>query len=168
MNGLVLVATSGGPLSRVPGLLWLAELLQPGLRLRFDRFEARGRPVLPPGEIAYWLARTSLGRRPSRRHVALTAKMVSDVPPSTVSGLLSEVLSFDLRRELKNVAIPSLVAVGTKDRLTPPWMADMLAKGLPRAEIRKFADAGHMLMLERHEEFSEALDRFAQTVNSSQ
>ncbi|MHB1786107.1 MAG: alpha/beta fold hydrolase [Acidimicrobiales bacterium] len=161
VKGLALVATSGGPLSRVPGLLWLAELLQPGLRYRFDRFEARGRSVLPPGEIAYWLARTSLGRRPSRRHVALTAKMIADVPPATLSGLLSDVLSFNLGSELGRVEVPSLVAVGTKDRLTPPWMAEMLVDGLARSELRKFDGAGHMLMLERHDEFNDVLDGFA-------
>lgn len=161
VRGLGLVATSGGPLSRVPGLLWLAELLQPGLRYRFNRFEARGRPVLPPGEIAYWLARTSLGQRPSRRHVALTARMVADVAPSTLSGLLSEVLSFNLGSELGRVEVPCLVAVGTKDRLTPPWMAEMLADGLARSQLRKFDGAGHMLMLERHAELNDVLDGFA-------
>ncbi len=161
VKGLALVATSGGPLSRVPGLLAVAELLQPGLRYRFNRFEARGRPVLPPGELSYWLARVSLGRRPSRRHVALTAQMVADVSPATLSGLLGAVLSFDLSRHLGDVDLPALVAVGTNDRLTPAWMAHGLEKGLNQAELKEFDGAGHMLMLERHEELSQALDSFA-------
>ncbi len=54
---------------------------------------------------------------------------------------------FDVRRRLKEIALPTIVLHGTRDRLFPCGTARALAAGLPRAELRIVEGAGHVLPL---------------------
>jgi pimeloyl-ACP methyl ester carboxylesterase len=56
--------------------------------------------------------------------------------------------AMDYRGGLASIGLPTTVLVGTKDRLTPPRMARILAEGIPGAELVVLRDAGHMLPLE--------------------
>jgi pimeloyl-ACP methyl ester carboxylesterase len=53
--------------------------------------------------------------------------------------------------------VPAAVLVGDRDRLTPPPCADSIAQALPGTELTVYPGAGHMLILERHEEVSAML-----------
>jgi pimeloyl-ACP methyl ester carboxylesterase len=53
--------------------------------------------------------------------------------------------------------VPAAVMVGDRDRLTPPPCAEAIAAALPGTELAIFPGAGHMLILERPGEVSEAL-----------
>ena len=45
--------------------------------------------------------------------------------------------------------VPTIVLVGSRDRLTPVRAARRIAEALPAAELTIFPEAGHMLPLER-------------------
>jgi pimeloyl-ACP methyl ester carboxylesterase len=53
--------------------------------------------------------------------------------------------------------LPAAVLVGSRDRLTPPECAQAIAAALPGADLTVFAGAGHMVILERPDEVSQAL-----------
>jgi pimeloyl-ACP methyl ester carboxylesterase len=53
--------------------------------------------------------------------------------------------------------LPAAVLVGSRDRLTPPACAQAIADALPGAELTVYAGAGHMVILERPAEVSQAL-----------
>jgi pimeloyl-ACP methyl ester carboxylesterase len=53
--------------------------------------------------------------------------------------------------------VPSAVLVGDRDRLTPPACAESIADALPGTELTVLPGAGHMPMLERPFEVSQAL-----------
>ena len=53
--------------------------------------------------------------------------------------------------------VPTTVLVGDRDRLTPPECARSIADALPAAALTVFPGAGHMLLLERHEDVSATL-----------
>ncbi|MEZ5161519.1 MAG: alpha/beta fold hydrolase [Marmoricola sp.] len=55
--------------------------------------------------------------------------------------------------------IPTLVVVGTKDRITPPRMAHKIAAQIEGAKLIKAPQGGHMLPLERDELISGLLIR---------
>jgi len=52
---------------------------------------------------------------------------------------------------------PTQVVVGTRDVLTPPRRARILADGLADARLTQLAGCGHMVMLERPNELADAI-----------
>lgn len=54
---------------------------------------------------------------------------------------------FDLRHALPRIPLPTVVLHGTRDSLFPVQSAEVLASGLPNAELRVVEGAGHALPL---------------------
>lgn len=67
---------------------------------------------------------------------------------------------FDIMEELEKIHLPTLVVVGTKDRLTPVKYAEYLHKRIKGAKLEVIPEAGHMLMLEAPEPLSLAIVNF--------
>ncbi len=65
-----------------------------------------------------------------------------------------------LRRRPPFVAAPTLVVHGDRDGLVPPQYAPDFVELLPDAELRLIEGAGHYPMLEREDEFFQALEPF--------
>lgn len=74
---------------------------------------------------------------------------------------LTELIGMDFRHALPRVTVPSLVAVGDQDRVTPPAAAVELAAGLPEGRLFIVEGAGHVAMLERPERLNPQLRAFA-------
>ena len=55
----------------------------------------------------------------------------------------------DSRPHLAAIAVPTLVAVGEQDVLTPPALAEELAAGIPGATLHVLAGSGHLPPIER-------------------
>jgi pimeloyl-ACP methyl ester carboxylesterase len=72
-------------------------------------------------------------------------------------GVLREFRFDALRDRLGQVATPTLVMWGTRDRLIPPGVGQAMAEQLPRAVLVRFPDAGHALPEETPEAFNRAL-----------
>ncbi len=71
---------------------------------------------------------------------------------------------FDLLEDYRSgklkVEVPTLLIVGEKDALTPVKYSEFFKKHIPSAEMVVIPDAGHMVMLEKAEEFNKALRSF--------
>lgn len=89
--------------------------------------------------------------------VGLAARAPSDVWTDGLVGLMD----MDLRDAVRHVRVPSLVVVGEHDRVTPPAAAVQLTGALPDGRLEVIAGAGHLPMLERHEDFNERIRAFA-------
>ncbi|GAA2626650.1 alpha/beta fold hydrolase [Paractinoplanes durhamensis] len=63
--------------------------------------------------------------------------------------------------------LPAAVLVGDRDRLTPPPCAEGIADALPGTELTVYPGAGHMLILERHEEVSSVLSAIVTQAGSA-
>jgi alpha-beta hydrolase superfamily lysophospholipase len=63
--------------------------------------------------------------------------------------------------------VPTLVAVGEHDRVTPPSAAVQLVGALPFGRLEVIPRAGHQSMLERHDDVNDLLSRFADEVFAS-
>jgi pimeloyl-ACP methyl ester carboxylesterase len=102
-----------------------------------------------------------------------------DAPPSIVgyvAGLagrasievwtdgLAGLMDLDLAEAAGRFPAPALVAVGDRDRVTPPAAAVALVAALPDARLEVIDGAGHMAMMERHEEVTALLSAFAEEV----
>ncbi|WP_119165777.1 alpha/beta fold hydrolase [Algihabitans albus] len=66
----------------------------------------------------------------------------------------------DMRPLLPTIRVPTLVAVGRQDALTPPAMAMELAAGIPDARLDVLEHCGHLTTLERPDETTAALRRW--------
>ena len=64
---------------------------------------------------------------------------------------------------LGNVATPTLIVWGDTDRVVPRACADQFADALANATIEVVADAGHVVELERPDEFARLIHQFAST-----
>jgi len=58
-----------------------------------------------------------------------------------------------LRRRLHRVTAPTLIAWGAKDKLIPASYADDFVAAIPNARAELLDDAGHMVVLERLDDF---------------
>jgi 3-oxoadipate enol-lactonase len=58
------------------------------------------------------------------------------------------------------IDVPTLVICGAEDKMTPPALSEDLAALIPNAQLRLVAGAGHLLNLEKPEEFNAAVERF--------
>jgi len=63
----------------------------------------------------------------------------------------------DSRPDLENIGVPTLVAVGSGDALTPPELAEEMAERIPGAVLRVIPDAGHLPPLETPQAVNELL-----------
>jgi pimeloyl-ACP methyl ester carboxylesterase len=65
-----------------------------------------------------------------------------------------------LEEALRGLAIPALVLFGTQDRVIPPTMGRVYKELIPDAHLMFVFDAGHALMVERPEAFTEVVADF--------
>ena len=159
--GLVLMSTSAGPMSRLVGFKALTRLVTPPARhgLRLAGRIPGG--IFPSNDLSYLVFRLGHGHGTDPAHVELNRAMTAATPLHVLAELLTGILSFDVRDRLDRVKVPVLVIGGTRDVLTPAYTARALAGALPDAELVLLPGAGHMVMLERHEEVTGLIRRFS-------
>ncbi len=68
--------------------------------------------------------------------------------------------AFDVREQLKTIAVPVLIVAGESDRLTPLKHATFMAEQIPQARLCTVPEAGHMVMLEAADTVTQAVTDF--------
>ena len=68
----------------------------------------------------------------------------------------------DARPSLRDIEVPTLVIVGKEDVLTPPDVAEVLATGIPKAELKVLDGVGHLPNVEDPELFESTVRTFAE------
>jgi len=153
VRGLVLASTlAKTSVSASRQLRCLAERVTGGFDLR---------KVMDRPNLGSMFARIGFGREPLASHMELNREMLASCDSTTAREATTALLGLDLTAELPNLDIPTLVVGGTADVITPPAESRRLAQLIPGARLHLFEGAGHMLMLERSEEFDDLLIDFA-------
>ena len=67
---------------------------------------------------------------------------------------------FNVMEEIERLRIPALIICGSQDMLTPPKYSEYLAAKIKPSCIYIIPDSGHMVMLEKPEEFNKILEKF--------
>ncbi|HEX3909394.1 MAG TPA: alpha/beta hydrolase [Solirubrobacteraceae bacterium] len=99
-------------------------------------------------------------RHPGKLSAALAAEQVRGAgKPGFMQGL-ETVLDYEIRERLREIACPTLIVWGDRDRLITVRDADVFAELIPNSRKVVFGDTGHMSMLERPEAFNALLEEF--------
>jgi len=168
VRGVALIGTAAsnlvqGVMGSVTGLLRprLGSLSQAADRVnRLRRYVVAGR-----GDVGALIARaTQFGPDPSPGVVNHIVGLAARAPSQVWTDGLAGLMGVDVRDALANVTVPTLVAVGDHDRVTPPGAAMILVSDLPNARLEIVEGAGHLAMLERPDAVNDMLARFSSEV----
>ena len=120
-----------------------------------DKMRTRG------GDLAYVGTRLmGFGRDPSPRQVDFLDEILSSCPSDVWLKAIPAMLALDVTSLLPAIDVPTLVMVGSHDRLTPAGAAERLAGAIAGAELVVFPGAGHTPMLEVPNQFNVRLREF--------
>jgi pimeloyl-ACP methyl ester carboxylesterase len=144
------------PSERLKGLVLLAT----GARLRvhpmiLQLFEqAAASDELPPSPPGFH----EPGVDPKLLDEAAKARELT--PTASGSADWRAANSFDRMGDVHGIQVPALIIAGTEDSLTPPKYAEYLGGHISQNDLHVIDGAGHMFMMERAAEVSEAVERF--------
>jgi 3-oxoadipate enol-lactonase len=93
-------------------------------------------------------------------HSKLAEKLMAGVPPETYRNSVTLLTTFDRRKELADIKVPTLLIAGSDDETAPPAMMAKMSQKIPGAEYVLLPDCGHLGPLDRPEEFNAALLAF--------
>jgi len=68
--------------------------------------------------------------------------------------------TFDIMDQVKDIALPTLILVGSADQMTPPKYGHYLHKQIAGSQLVEINGGGHMMAVEKPTEVAEALADF--------
>lgn len=169
--GAALIASAAEGVSRSP----LGEILR-NPALEAVRFTARYAPKLvhrgrgaARQVIGPILRAASYGdQKISPSVVAFSEEMMHDTPIATLVEFLHALEVHDETEGLETLSkVPTLVACGDRDLLTPMEYSEEMAGALAKAELVIVCGAGHLVQLERPEVIDDALVRLVERATPS-
>jgi non-heme chloroperoxidase len=153
LRGLVLFATwAGRILDEAPQNRLQIPLLQSGILQR----------LLHNKTVAVLFGAAQCGARPSPAMLSVFVELFNQHLDEH-GPLLPIVRAFsreDRYPRLAEIAIPTVVMVGSADRTTPPSHSRRLAEGIPGARLVTVPDAGHLLNWEAADELIKVIESF--------
>ena len=114
--------------------------------------------------LAPVLVKELVGDDPDAAGMDIARDCMGSVPEASYRAMMLALLGFDQRKALGNIAVPTLVLSGSKDKNAPAPMMAKMATYIPAATYVELEGAGHLVNLERPKAFDAALDQFLQTI----
>ena len=106
------------------------------------------------------------GHNPDPEMIGIARRCMADVPESSYRANMECLVTFDLRKELDKIRVPTLVVAGERDTNAPPAVMEKMASFIPDARYVCVPDAGHLINLEQPSTFNTVLRDFLQTVEN--
>ena len=98
--------------------------------------------------------------------IKLAEPLKKSMAAANIEALYNDLVAcdkMDLTDKVKKVNLPSLIMCGEEDKMTPPQLSQDIAANIKGSKTCFIKGAGHMVMMERPEEFNNALITFAQS-----
>jgi len=96
-----------------------------------------------------------------RNELSFIHRLLESTPADVLVATFAALRSMNVREQLCMIDVPVVVAVGSRDRLTPPASAKRIVQEIHGAELWTIRGAGHMAQLEQPDAFNERLRSFA-------
>jgi len=91
---------------------------------------------------------------------ALAERVMAGVPPETYRKAVQLLTTFDRRKDLARIKVPTLLVAGALDRTAPPSVMEKMRNQIPGAEYVLLEGCGHLGPMDRPEAFNAALRAF--------
>ncbi len=115
--------------------------------------------VAPASFLPKLLGKTTLASRPE-----VVEQVTALIAPASVDGIADALLAMAHRRDstdlLPSIACPALVAAGDEDPLIPAQESASMAARIRSARLATIPHAGHLINLERPDEFHRIMEEF--------
>ena len=92
----------------------------------------------------------------------LAAQIMASVPADTYRKAVHLLTTFDRRKELPNIKVPTLLIAGSDDKTAPPSVMEKMWQKIPGGEYVLLDHCGHLGPMDRPEAFNAALLAFLQ------
>jgi 3-oxoadipate enol-lactonase len=109
------------------------------------------------------LVQDMIGEEPSAEGVALARDCMAAVKPDTYRASMHAMIGFDLRKNLADITVPTLLLSGSKDNNAPAKTMAKMATFVKGSTYVELEGVGHLASFERPNEFSEVLRDFLAT-----
>ena len=120
---------------------------------------------LTPADLAPKMIDVLTGSKASENVRQRLLKSLSAVRTEPYIQALKAVVTTDFRKILSGIDVPTLIIVGTEDKVLPVSESQALADAIPGAELAIIEQAGHLTNIEAPERFNtiigDFLDRYA-------
>jgi 3-oxoadipate enol-lactonase len=110
--------------------------------------------------LAPSLVKELAGDDPDIGGMELARDCIASVPEAIYRATMISMLGFDQRNALKDIAVPTLLLSGSKDKNAPAPMMAKMAAYIPSARYFELEGVGHLANLEHPGAFNAALDSF--------
>jgi 3-oxoadipate enol-lactonase len=87
----------------------------------------------------------------------LAEQIMAGVPPDTYRKAVKLLTTFDRRKELAGIKVPTLLVAGSEDKIAPPSVMEKMASKIPGTEYVLMPDCGHLGPMDRPEAFNAIL-----------
>ncbi len=103
--------------------------------------------------------------KPLYRFVLGSVAKLRSIPPDSpeavgIEGQSAAVMTHDTLDRLTSITAPTLVIVGTDDRLIDPTASEIIASRIPGAKLVKIEGGSHTFMMENRDEFNRIVLKF--------
>jgi 3-oxoadipate enol-lactonase len=109
------------------------------------------------------LVQDLVGDEPSAAGVALARDCMASVKPETYRASMQAMIGFDLRKNLADIKLPTLLLSGSKDNNAPAKTMAKMATFVKGSTYVELEGVGHLANMERPAEFNEVLADFLST-----
>lgn len=107
-----------------------------------------------------------IGKNPDPEAIGLAYECMANVSESSYRSNMECLVTFDLRKELGNIRVPTLLIAGEQDTNAPPSVMEKMSSFIPNSRYHCLRDAGHLINLEQPLAFNAVLKDFLQSANS--
>jgi len=113
-----------------------------------------------PKDIAGPVAKTLIGPNASTEAFDALVDSMSRLHKESYIKSIEASVNMDVRTDLANIKVPTLVVVGSADRLTTVDMARSIAGDIAGAELAIIENAGHLVNIEEPAKFNDIVIEF--------
>jgi 3-oxoadipate enol-lactonase len=114
--------------------------------------------------LAPSLVKELVGDHPDTEGMQIARDCMGSVPEASYRAMMLALLGFDQRKALGDIAVPTLVLSGSRDKNAPAPMMAKMATYIPSSTYVEIEAAGHLVNLEQPKAFDGALEHFLNTV----